>query len=62
MEVGVPLQQAGDDFSAEPVERLPLGPCPEQAVLVGLSMDGDEGLGELGQDRDRDRGTADERP
>ena len=62
VEVGVLREQAGDVVAAEPVQRLALCPRLEQPVLVGLSVDGDEGFGELGEDRDRDRGAADEGP
>ncbi len=62
VEVGVLRQQAGDVVAGEPVQRFALRPRLEQPVLVGLSVDGDQGLGNLGQDRDRDRGAADEGP
>ena len=60
--VGVRRQQRGHRLAAEPVERLALGPRPEQPVLVGLAVHRDQRLGDLGQRGDRDRGAADEGP
>ena len=63
-QAGVPLgvrgQQRGGLLAAEPVEGLALRPGLQQAVLVGLPVHGDQGLGHAGQRGDRHGGAADE--
>ena len=48
--------------AGERVERLSLRRGPEQPVLVGLAVDRDQLVGDLGQQRGRNGGSAGERP
>ena len=60
VEVGVGGEQRGDGRPREPVECVALGARPQQPVLVGLAVHGDQRLGDLREPRDGHRRAADE--
>ena len=45
----------GQARSGETVQRLPLAARPEQLLLVGLAVHGDQVIGQVGEQRDRHR-------
>ena len=55
---GVLPHDLAEWISGERVEGLPLRCRPQQSVLVGLPVHGDELVGDLGQQRGRHRGAA----
>ncbi|MEZ5191389.1 MAG: hypothetical protein R2734_01790 [Nocardioides sp.] len=60
--VTTPLrQQVSGRGAGVAVERLALGGRLQQTLLVGLAVDRDEWLGDVGEGGDRDRRTAHER-
>jgi hypothetical protein len=59
---GVGRHEGQHRLAAEPVERLPLGPLPQQAVLVGLPVHRHQRLCHLGEPGHRHGGPADPGP
>ncbi len=51
-------QQVGELRAAEPVQRLALPAGPQQLLLVGLAVHGDQVLGQVGEQGHRDRPAA----
>ncbi len=59
--LGEPRTRSEHLLAREPVERLALGRRPEEPVLVGLPVHGDQRVGHRGQRADRDGRPAGER-